>query len=701
MTLPKIVAKSILVFILFTLFLALTPFSYAQQPITNNKPAASKTNQDQLYKLVPVSQENQGTSAAAIAAPQDRNGQVLNIFDDVFDPIGDLINSIKNLANEFLDCVTHPASCALTGLKGIFEFGMLTFEKFVLNQILGEAGDCVLIDKNDAAAVAEAPQCADILAVMQGKQANLQPQQFGLLGLSAQATTTALAMPLPFDSQTYLASINPFKNAYATPGEDELRGTPVVLDIWTRVRDVSLALLVVATVIIGFMIMLRVPLGPRTAVTVQNSLPKIAVALLLIVFSFLISGLMVDAIRTANNLLQSMLPPITLGGAVTGAAYILSAVLVFVLALFTIVSVLFTPIAGFIVALLAILLLVLMLLVVFLMLTFKLVTRLVIFLLLVMFAPLFFLAGAFPQGGGAITFWFKRAAAALLSIPATAFMISLAMLIGSSGLGSFNLDFAASGTSGVPLLGGASGTIIDMFSWAFAAPVIGLVLLTMSIKTPEIVDELFGVKGMGLRASGFGAVLGAPGKAFKGVGDVGRSVQGIQGAASGLKGLMGGAAVSKGWGATPTPTKIAGGTPVTDPKWRQALGKVGALNQGKIQGGIDLSKATPDWQDLALKHDMYEQTPSGDIVTKEGTVYETREGEIQQPTPKKPGIEGAAARLTARAGFKRSGQKPPIQKPSFRATEQIAEDAARAKAERAQDVKDASLGGGEAPTPDD
>ena len=67
-----------------------------------------------------------------------------------------------------------------------------------------------------------------------------------------------------------------------------------LMNLWTIFRDVAYLLIVLVLVAIGFMIMFRMKLNPQTVISVENSLPKIVVALLLITFSFAIAGFLID-----------------------------------------------------------------------------------------------------------------------------------------------------------------------------------------------------------------------------------------------------------------------------------------------------------------------------------------------------------------------------------------------------------------------
>lgn len=67
-----------------------------------------------------------------------------------------------------------------------------------------------------------------------------------------------------------------------------------LLPVWTAFRNIAYTILAFTMVIIGFMVMLRKKIDPKTVVTVQNSLPRIVIALILITFSYAIVGLMID-----------------------------------------------------------------------------------------------------------------------------------------------------------------------------------------------------------------------------------------------------------------------------------------------------------------------------------------------------------------------------------------------------------------------
>lgn len=89
-------------------------------------------------------------------------------------------------------------------------------------------------------------------------------------------------------------------------------GLSPLLPIWKVFRNISYAILSIIMVVIGFMVMFRKKIDPKTVVTVQNALPKIVVTLLLITFSYAIVGIMIDlmyiALYLALQLIVSSAP---------------------------------------------------------------------------------------------------------------------------------------------------------------------------------------------------------------------------------------------------------------------------------------------------------------------------------------------------------------------------------------------------------
>jgi hypothetical protein len=85
------------------------------------------------------------------------------------------------------------------------------------------------------------------------------------------------------------------------------------MSIWKVFRDISYMLLVLVLIAIGFMIMFRTKINPQTVISVENSLPKIVVALLLITFSFPIAGFLIDLMYVVILIAISVLSNLNIG----------------------------------------------------------------------------------------------------------------------------------------------------------------------------------------------------------------------------------------------------------------------------------------------------------------------------------------------------------------------------------------------------
>jgi hypothetical protein len=97
-------------------------------------------------------------------------------------------------------------------------------------------------------------------------------------------------------------------------------GLSALLPIWEAFRNIAYALLAIIMIGIGFMVMFRKKIDPKTVVTVQNALPKIVLTLLLITFSYAIVGLMIDLMYLVIALAASLLIPVSNGSLGTQTA---------------------------------------------------------------------------------------------------------------------------------------------------------------------------------------------------------------------------------------------------------------------------------------------------------------------------------------------------------------------------------------------
>lgn len=80
-----------------------------------------------------------------------------------------------------------------------------------------------------------------------------------------------------------------------------------IMNLWKVFRDVSYMLLVVVLIAIGFMIMFRMKINPQTVINIENALPRIVVAMLLITFSFAIAGFLIDMMYVLIAIIISLI----------------------------------------------------------------------------------------------------------------------------------------------------------------------------------------------------------------------------------------------------------------------------------------------------------------------------------------------------------------------------------------------------------
>ncbi len=95
-------------------------------------------------------------------------------------------------------------------------------------------------------------------------------------------------------------------------------GLAPLLPLWQGFRNIAYALVAVMLIVVGFMVMFRKKIDPKTVVTVQNSLPRIVVVLLLITFSYAIAGFLIDimylSIGVGVQLMKTSFPPTGVNG---------------------------------------------------------------------------------------------------------------------------------------------------------------------------------------------------------------------------------------------------------------------------------------------------------------------------------------------------------------------------------------------------
>jgi hypothetical protein len=133
----------------------------------------------------------------------------------------------------------------------------------------------------------------------------------GLIGVLQNSIITMYTPPLHTgDYFKYLASnFGISKPSYAaTPPQDAgFASINTLTSIWLASRNVAYLFFVLIFLIIGIGIMLRIHIDPRTVMTIQNQIPKIIIALVLVTFSFAIAGLLIDLMYVISYLLLGII----------------------------------------------------------------------------------------------------------------------------------------------------------------------------------------------------------------------------------------------------------------------------------------------------------------------------------------------------------------------------------------------------------
>uniref|UniRef100_A0A7V3JA83 Uncharacterized protein n=1 Tax=candidate division CPR3 bacterium TaxID=2268181 RepID=A0A7V3JA83_UNCC3 len=103
----------------------------------------------------------------------------------------------------------------------------------------------------------------------------------------------------PVSSREYFADLGRnfgiIKPAHAQAGIG-FAGLSNLLPLWKASRNLAYIFFVIAFLYTGLAIMFRVKLDPKTVITIQNAIPKLVIALILVTFSYAIVGLMIDLI---------------------------------------------------------------------------------------------------------------------------------------------------------------------------------------------------------------------------------------------------------------------------------------------------------------------------------------------------------------------------------------------------------------------
>ncbi len=112
----------------------------------------------------------------------------------------------------------------------------------------------------------------------------------------------------PFSGVEYLASVkNSFLGKPAYAQGIGFQGLSSLLPLWRGFRNATYVIFSIVFIIMGIMIMLRVKISPQAVITVQNSIPKLITALILVTFSYAIVGLLIDLSYFVSSLAISLI----------------------------------------------------------------------------------------------------------------------------------------------------------------------------------------------------------------------------------------------------------------------------------------------------------------------------------------------------------------------------------------------------------
>lgn len=121
--------------------------------------------------------------------------------------------------------------------------------------------------------------------------------QSSMLGFVNNGIVALYKNPVAEPSQ-YIADVAAhsgiIKPAYAQGVGIGFNGLLPMLSIWKAFRNIAYGFLIIVMIAIGFMMLFRMKIDPRTVITIQNAIPRIIITLILITFSYAIVGVMIE-----------------------------------------------------------------------------------------------------------------------------------------------------------------------------------------------------------------------------------------------------------------------------------------------------------------------------------------------------------------------------------------------------------------------
>lgn len=155
------------------------------------------------------------------------------------------------------------------------------------------------------------PDCEDISPIYEGVNASIEsPYEYAktnaagsLLGIANTAYLIGRTEPIPVNyaywmndkvkNVPFMGSTLAASTIYSGPFlADDMESANVILSLWKLARDIAYALMSIAMLLTGIMIITGKRLSPQVTVTVQTALPRIIIAAVLIAFTYPIGAVL-------------------------------------------------------------------------------------------------------------------------------------------------------------------------------------------------------------------------------------------------------------------------------------------------------------------------------------------------------------------------------------------------------------------------
>lgn len=254
-----------------------------------------------------------------------------------------------------------------------------------------------------------------------------------IMGVLSRAEVAAQAPPQPTNLAYYFnrqaEKVPVVGPAYADTVTYEGPLLEIIYELWVMARNAAMALMTVVMIVVGIMIMTRRRLSAQTAVTVQYAIPRIILAMILIMFSYTIGATLASfgwvLSFSAKSIISSLAADACLAVAEGGAGGLGGSMILIVLLVFVIVMAVGAAFPLFIAFLAGVIITI----IAWLRALIAIYMTYLKFLLHIIAAPIVFMLGAVPGNEKATVNWFKKAIAYMLGMFAASITIQLTKVI--------------------------------------------------------------------------------------------------------------------------------------------------------------------------------------------------------------------------------------------------------------------------------